>query len=636
MCIFSYRKSDIRDRISVSEDMMANLGFFRVTAISTEVQPGNIEACLEEAKKAVDSAVNNGSSLLLLQELCLTSVSCGDMLFNGRFIRKAESAAEELTEYTAGKDIIVCFSLPILVDETICKTAVLAVNGEMIGAVPLDHFETRSVASLGIKQCMPDIVEICGKTVPFGKDILFQENSNSLLSLRISSDRDINVCADAAVALYPTALMATVTSEKTVHDALRSTSDVHDNISVFCSAGAGESTSSGVYSGITMITEDGAILSGSPQFGNGVSEADVDLEAIAYRRRKKGTPDPCSHSRIICFDLREREHESIKREPVRYPFLSQEEPDRWRTAMEIQSRGLATRLAKTGIDKAVIGVSGGLDSTLALLVSVKAMEILGKTAKDVIAVSMPCFGTSVRTKTNADRICEALDVDYRIIDISESVSRHLRDIGHDAETADTAYENAQARERTQVLMDLANMENGLVVGTGDMSEAALGWCTFNGDHMSMYNVNCSVTKTFIRNIVSNYANECDGELSEALKDIVDTPVSPELKPAVEGEIAQKTEDIIGPYDAHDFFLYHFIRNGSGPEKILKLAESAFSDVYTHDQLDGWLKVFFKRFFSSQFKRNCAPDGPNLGHISLSYGSGWSIPSDVSGKSIISW
>ena len=301
--------------------------------------------------------------------------------------------------------------------------------------------------------------------------------------------------------------------------------------------------------------------------------------------------------------------------------------------MEIQSRGLAARLKKIRSAKAVLGVSGGLDSTLALLVSVKAMKLLGKSGKDVIAVSMPCFGTSVRTKTNADRMCEALDVDYRIIDISGSVRQHLSDIGHDGETAGTAYENAQARERTQVLMDLANMENGIVVGTGDMSEAALGWCTFNGDHMSMYNVNCSITKTFIRDIVTRYADECGGELADVLRDIVSTPVSPELKPAVEGEISQKTEDILGPYDAHDFFLYHFIRNGSGPRKILKLAETAFKGVYTSEKLENWIGVFFKRFFASQFKRSCAPDGPNIGHVSLSYGFGWTMPSDLSGKSI---
>ena len=318
------------------------------------------------------------------------------------------------------------------------------------------------------------------------------------------------------------------------------------------------------------------------------------------------------------------------------PFLGEDNDlaKRCEEAFEIQSRGLAARLKKTGISKAVLGISGGIDSTLALLVSVRAMEILKRDRTQVIAVSMPCFGTSVRTKTNAQVICEEMGVDFRMIDISDSVRQHLIDIRHDTVTADTAYENAQARERTQLLMDLSNMVDGLVVGTGDMSEAALGWCTFNGDHMSMYNVNCSVTKTFIRAIVSHYADKSDNPvIGKVLRDIVDTPVSPELKPAKDGEIAQKTEDIIGPYDVHDFFLYHLIHDNCSPRRILGLAVSAFEGIYTQEQIRSWLKVFIKRFIQNQFKRSCAPDGPLVGSINLS-GCGWSIPGDLSAVGVL--
>ena len=613
---------------------MGNLGFLRVMAVSTEVEPGNIDLCLENAKKAVDKAVSESVSLLLLQELCLTSVSCGDLFLNSGFIDKAETAAADLTEYTRGKDIVVCFSFPICWKGRVYCISALAVDGKMIGAVPL----YTNTGSCGLFSSFDgyetETINVCGEEIPFGKDIVFECMRNRLLRLRISYDCAMTACTDASVMLCPTAKLVTMGSENSIRNAVRSRS-ANDNCAiVYCSAGAGESTSSGVYSGQTMVIEDGTILSESGQFGEGISVADIDLESIEYRVKRSEHAVGNAFGRRIGFDLNERENNSIRRIIERYPFISTEEPERWRTAMEIQSHGLAVRLKKTNIDRPVIGVSGGLDSTLALLAAVGAVKLLGKTEKSVIAVSMPCFGTSVRTKTNADRLCEALGVDYRIIDISDSVSQHLNDIGHDMETTDTAYENAQARERTQVLMDLANMENGLVIGTGDMSESALGWCTFNGDHMSMYNVNCSITKTFIRYIVSSFANECEGELADVLRDIVDTPVSPELKPAVEGEISQKTEDIVGPYDVHDFILYHFIRNGSSPEKILRLAETAFSGAYTSEQLENWIRIFFKRFFSSQFKRSCAPDGPNIGYVSLSSGFGWSVPSDISGRGIM--
>ncbi len=610
---------------------MKNHGLLRVMAFSTEVEPGNIRACLLSAERAVDKAVAAEASVLLLQEMCLTSVSCGDLFLNGVFLDKADSAAKELTEYTAGKNLVVCFSLPVRKNGRIYSAAVLAVNGKIIGTVPLEPSMTADKSLSAFVTTDSGVIQLCGTEVPFGKDLLFEDEDNDLLSIHISSDAGKTPIGSASMILCPAAVLASVDSERTVSEVLRTRCALDDDAVIFCSAGNGESTSTGVYSGLSFIIEDGCILTKSEQFAGGEITADIDLEAIAYRKRRNGSCLPDLPYRKLDFKLIEDDHDSILRNIEKYPFISAEEPDRWRTAMEIQSRGLASRLKKTGIGKAVIGVSGGLDSTLALLVSVKAMKLLGRSEHDVIAVSMPCFGTSVRTKTNADRICEELGVDFRVIDISQSVKQHLKDIGHDGQSADTAYENAQARERTQVLMDIANMENGLVVGTGDMSEAALGWCTFNGDHMSMYNVNCSLTKTFIRETVRTYAEENGGKLAEVLLDIVNTPVSPELKPSVEGEISQKTEEIIGPYDAHDFFLYHFIRNGSGNDKILQFARKAFDGIYTEKQLKDWISIFFRRFFSSQFKRNCVPDGPDIGHITLSTMSGWTMPSDLSGE-----
>ena len=613
---------------------MSNHGYIRIMTASPEVFPGDIRACLDSMKMAVDDAVSQGASILALPELCLTSSSCGDLFRNTRFLCATEESAVALAEHTLGKDIAVCFSFPMALAGRVYSVSALACGGKILGIVPLD---AGNGSWKGFSDYRGDVIKVRvgGCETVFGRELVFCSDSNRYLTVGISDSSDDS--QSASLVILPDASREMIGGKELRKDAIRLNSLRNLNAEIYVSSGMGESTSDGVFSGHALISECGDILSESEIFGDGKCICDIDLELIEYRRNTAGEGKTEDGACRIMFTLAETEHDSLIRKYSPLPFLSADEKElheRCRTAFEIQSRGLAERLKKTGAVKAVLGVSGGLDSTLALLVSVHAMELLGRDSSNVIAVSMPCFGTSSRTKSNAEKMCDRLGVDFRLIDISESVRIHLKDIGHDEETADTAYENAQARERTQVLMDISNMENGLVVGTGDMSESALGWCTFNGDHMSMYNVNCSMSKTFIRAVVTDHLKQTsDRILSSVLADVVDTPISPELKPGLQGEIAQKTEEILGPYDAHDFFLYHFVRNGACREKLQYIAEEAFNGRYDAEQLRTWLEIFMKRFFSSQFKRSCAPDGPVIGTVNLSR-DGFSFPSDTGGKTVL--
>ena len=591
-------------------------------AASPETFPGNIRRCFEEIRAVFDSAVSQNVSLLLLPELCLTSSSLGALFCHDCILAAAQEYALCLARCTEGRDIICCFSFPMMTDKQLYSVAALASDGQILGIVPLQ--KNRCIDPDVFSEYTGDdvFVRFGDREVPFGKGLRFNIENYHDLSVCIGKTPEKS--KSASVYLVPDALQAGIGRQDRIRDWCSQASGKNCSTVVYCSSGEGETNSSGVFSGQTVIAERGSIIAETPAFGKGISTADVDLST--------GISRGCvTEAETEAIDYISAVQGAAEDDDNPYPFLGEESGVvlRCREAFEIQSRSLAGRLKKTGIKKAVLGISGGLDSTLALLVSVRAMEILGRDRTNVVAVSMPCFGTSARTKTNAQVLSEKLGVDFRLIDISDAVRQHLNDIGHDGITPDTAYENAQARERTQILMDLSNIENGLVVGTGDMSEEALGWCTFNGDHMSMYNVNCSVTKTLIRAVVSNYADEVDDPATAAaLRDIVETPVSPELKPAIDGEIAQKTEEIIGPYDVHDYFLYHLVRNGRSPEKILGLASEAFKAVYTEEQIRSWLKVFIKRFIQNQFKRSCSPDGPIVGPVDLSH-NGWSIPGDLS-------
>ena len=400
---------------------------------------------------------------------------------------------------------------------------------------------------------------------------------------------------------------------------------------VYADAGEGESTGDLVFSGQNMIVENGVILAESERFTTGLLYTEVDLARLAYERRRLNTFTQDAGMKTVGFELPERPL-ALTRKIDPHPFVPSAESARRKRCediLTIQAAGLAARLRHTGC-KAVLGLSGGLDSALALLVTCRACDRLDRPRADIRAVTMPCFGTTGRTLQNARRLARACGAELCEVEIGETVRAHLRDIGHDGRT-DVAYENAQARERTQVLMDMANMENGLVVGTGDLSELALGWATYNGDHMSMYGVNAGVPKTLVRYLVEYEAGRCGGELGEALRDILDTPVSPELLPPENGEISQKTEQIVGPYELHDFFLYHLLRFGTPPSKILRLADTAFAGRFVHEEIRKWLKIFIRRFFSQQYKRSCLPDGPRVGSVALSPRGDWRMPSDASAE-----
>ena len=405
---------------------------------------------------------------------------------------------------------------------------------------------------------------------------------------------------------------------------------------LYADAGEGESTTDMVFAGHNLIAENGRILQERRPFERGIIFSEVDVYAMAEERRRMTTFPAVQLNgyRIVPFSIPITETE-LTRNISDKPFIPtdmEDREERCEAILNMQALGLKTRLKHSNSKTAVLGISGGLDSCLALLVTARAMDMLGRPRTDIIAATMPCFGTTQRTKGNAERLCEELGVTLKIIDITESVKMHFRDIGHRLEDLDTTFENVQARERTQVLMDLANQTGGLVVGTGDLSELALGWATYNGDHMSMYGVNASVPKTLIRHIIRYAADHTDnGRLRDVEMDILNTPVSPELLPAVDGEIAQKTEKIVGPYELHDFFLYYMVRWGFPPKKILKLAEYAFNGTYEREIILYWLKTFYRRFFAQQFKRSCLPDGPKIGSVALSPRGDWRMPSDASAQ-----
>lgn len=626
-------------------------GFITVASATPHIRLAdtdyNAKICIELA----ETASSEGVKVLVFPELTLTGYSCGDLFNTETLLEGALSALREYVYGTAMLDMISVIGLPISFNDKVYNCAAVVSGGQLLGLVPkknlpdfAESFETRyftpafddnfayvfddSVVMLGTKQffvcrTMPSLrlgVEIC-------EDLFVSIPSSSLLS-----------AAGATIIANPAASGETVGKDS--YRKMMVTSQSARTFSGYIYAGAGiqESTSSTVFSGHSMIAENGKILAESEPFE--LCElviSEIDLQNIVHERRGKNTfcknTYGAEYSEIE-FDL-ELEDTLITREINAHPFIPKDKDvcaSRCDTILSIQSIGLARRIEASYSKKIVVGISGGLDSCLAILVMAKAMDFLGRDRKDIIAVTMPCFGTTKRTKNNATVLCEKLGVDFRTVDIFAAVEQHFKDIEHDMSNHNVVYENAQARERTQVLMDIANAENGIVVGTGDLSELALGWATYNGDHMSMYGVNGSIPKTLIRCVVKHYADTAqenkEVELANALYDILDTPVSPELLPANEnGEIAQVTEDLVGPYELHDFYIFNFVRHGYTPRKLFRLAKIAFESVYDDATLLKWLEVFTKRFFSQQFKRSCLPDGPKIGSVALSYND-FKMPSDI--------
>jgi len=609
----------------------------------------NTKACIDLATRASEAGVK----VLVFPELTLTGYSCGDLFNTETLLSGALDGLREYILATAMYDMISIIGLPILHSDKIYNCAAVVSGGQLLGLVPkknlpnhTEYFEMRAytpapddnfayvfddnVVMFGLKQMfvcrqMPSLrigVEIC-------EDIwVFDPPSNALAA------------AGATIIANPSASSETVGKEDYRRSLVRVQSTRTMSGYIYASLGLGESTSSSVLSGHCMIFENGSLLAERKPFEFDAGDmivSEIDLQKIVRARRACNTFSKDTKGNEyseIEFDLCEEKTE-LTRFVDPHPFTPADKAElarRCETILTIQSQALAHRVESSYSKKMVVGISGGLDSCLALLVMVRAADYLKMPRKNIIAVTMPCFGTTARTKNNATVLCERLGVDFRCVDIFDSVNQHFKDIGHDPDDHSVAYENSQARERTQVLMDLANKEGGLVVGTGDLSELALGWATYNGDHMSMYGVNASVPKTLIRHIVRHYADlerrKGDDALADAIYDIIDTPVSPELLPAdKDGKIAQKTEDLVGPYELHDFYIYNFVKYGFTPRKLFRLAKMAFDGTYDDQTLLKWLEVFTRRFFAQQFKRSCMPDGPKVGSVSLS-GADWRMPSDA--------
>ena len=623
-----------------------NHGFIRAAACTPEITvadcKNNARRVLEIMHQCSEQQVN----LAVFPELCLTGYTCGDLFTQPVLLQSASDALLWLVKESARINLISIVGMPFVHFGKLYNCAVVFYRGEILGIVPKtaipnygEFYEARLFSSA------PNEISLAplnGQEIPFGTNLLFacREMPEFVFGIEICEDLWIAQPPSTRHAIAGAMVIANLSaSDEIVGKDMFRRQLVQSQSSrlicgyIYADAGEGESTTDLVFAGHNLIAQNGILLNESEPFGNGLCITELDLEDLVNDRRKMTTypVQDSAETLTIPFSM-SIELAKLTREIGKNPFVPAQDmdlQDRCEKILSIQSAGLRKRINHIHADSVVIGISGGLDSTLALLVCVRAMKELGRSPKDIIAVTMPSFGTTQRTKNNAIRLCESLNVTIREIDITRTVRSHFKDLGHDENIHDVLYENAQARERTQVLMDVCHQHNGFVVGTGDLSELALGWATYNGDHMSMYGVNASVPKTLVRFLVHYYAeNLADSQTSQILQDILDTPVSPELLPSEDGTISQRTESIIGPYELHDFFLYYLIRRSFTPEKVSWLAEQAFQGDYTRDEIHKWLTVFLKRFFSNQFKRSCLPDGPKVGSVTLSPRGDWRMPSDA--------
>ncbi len=602
----------------------------------------------------IDRAYDGGAALVAFPELSVSAYTCGDLFLTDSLLNNSEAAISRIAEHTAGKDMLVFVGAPVRHMGKLYSCAVAVSNGELLGVVPKSNIPSYGefYEARAFSPAPADISEVClcGKTVPFGTDIIFAcrempsftvacEIGEDLFS--VSSPASAHVAAGANIIVNLSASSETVGREEYRRLAVKSASSSFISAYVCANAGTGESTTDLVFSGHSMIAENGRIIAENPPFGGAeLVFGVVDIQHICHDRMKMNTYAATTRShRPVYFSLQLIECD-IDGVIERSPFIPRSETERRAACgriLDIQAHGLAKRITSARAGGCVIALSGGLDSTLALLVTARALDILARPMSDILTVTMPCFGTTGRTRSNAEALAAELGTTFRCIDIKEAVDLHFRDIGHDPSDLSVVYENSQARERTQIIMDIANADGSLVVGTGDLSELALGWATYNGDHMSSYGVNGGVPKTLVRHIVSYcadmYAESGRDALAGVLRDILATPVSPELLPAKDGEIAQKTEDIVGPYDLHDFFLYHFVRYGETPAKIYREAISAFEGEFSDEVIKKWLNTFMRRFYTQQFKRSALPDGPKVGSVALSPRGDWRMPSDANGAEL---
>ena len=619
-------------------------GFVSVAAAIPNCRVGNVSYNTEDMIALAHEAAERGVKLVVYPELALTSYSMGDLVFSQHLLAATEAGLARFMRETASLDALFVLGLPVRVRSKIYNAAAVVAHGTLLGIVPKTHLpqyaEFQEMRHFAPAPSATETIFFAGQTTLFGTKLLFacREVPDFIVAAEICEDMwSSNPPSFAHAAAGATVLLNLSASPEMVGKAARREQIVRGlGVSqrasyIYVSAGLGESTDGVVFSGHSMITQLGAVLASSEPFQyNRLTVAALDVQKIAYERCRSTSfvQSEAEGYQTVPFSLTV---EDCKTPPVARPLAfvpedAAELAEQCETILTIQSLGLGARLERARAKCAVVGVSGGLDSTLALLVMARAVDRIGMPRSSILAVTMPGFGTTVRTKSNAERLCEELGVTLRTVDIREAVSVHLRDIGHDPSVTDVTYENAQARERTQILMDLANKEGGLVVGTGDLSELALGWATYNGDHMSMYGVNAGVPKTMLRHVVRHCADRMSEGARAVLYDVLDTPVSPELLPPKDGEIAQCTEDLVGPYELHDYFLYHMLADGASPEKIERMARLSFADQYDSETIHRWLGIFLRRFFTQQFKRSCHPDGPKVSPIF--FGGEWQMASDA--------
>ena len=624
-------------------------GFIKTAAASINVKVADTKHNTDEIKKLIDFAHKEKINLMVMPELCITGYTCGDLFFSTTLLKSATESLTELCRHSKGRYPIFVVGLPISFSNKLYNCAAVIHDGQILGIVPKttlpnygEHNEKRYFSSFdGLTDT--DLL-IDGQEIPFGNNLVFCHEDYGPYSFGVEICEDLlgtnahseGLCrAGATLVLNPSASNELAGKDEYRRMIVQSTSSRLLCGYVYANADYTESTQDVVFSGHHLIAENGEILAENKPFDKSVPVTEIDVEYLFTERLKNTSfeKEPTEKYTYVFFDQKIIETK-LTRKIEKLPFVPEEKTlaERAEQILQIQAHGLAKRLQHTNAATCVIGVSGGSDSTLAILVAARAMDIIHRDRADIVAITMPCFGTTKRTKSNSEKLCEALGVTFKEIDITKSVNQHFEDIGQDKNCYDVTFENSQARERTQVLMDYANKTGGLVLGTGDLSELALGWATYNGDHMSMYGVNASIPKTLIKTLIKYEASIATKDLADVLTDILDTPVSPELLPVDEnGNISQITENLVGPYELHDFFLYHMIIRGCGPAKIYKLAIEAFTAEYTAETIRHWLKTFVRRFFTQQFKRSCIPDGPKAINISLSPRGDWQMPSDACGR-----
>ena len=629
-------------------------GFVKVAAGTPKIRVADCAHNGEQIITLMRQAVDRGVKVLTLPELCLTGYTCGDLFLQDTLLRGAEEALACVLTETAGLDLVAALGLPVRNpwDNKLYNCAAVIQKGEILALIPKTHipnygefYEARWFAT---GKDVDVTVELCGQQVWMSPNCVLACETMPGLVL------GVEICEDLWAAQPPSGTLArsgaTLILNLSASDEVAGKAAYRRDLVrgqsgrlvcgyVYADAGAGESSTDLVFAGHNMVAENGTLLA-ETRFNTGLTISEIDVDRLVYERRRMNTftpPDTTPMERAhalgvsrISFSLEASDTE-LTRSVSPSPFVPQGERDRAERCDEIlrvAALGLKQRLVHTRAACAVIGLSGGLDSTLAILITAMAFDLLGRDHREILAVTMPCFGTTARTRSNAEILAEELGTSFQEVNIGEAVRRHFADIGQSMDDHSVTFENAQARERTQVLMDLANQRGGLVIGTGDLSELALGWATYNGDHMSMYGVNASIPKTLVRHLVAFVADDKGGRLARVLQDILDTPVSPELLPPKDGQIAQKTEDLVGPYELHDFFLYYAVRWGFSPRKVFRLALYALGDQYDRDILLRWLENFYRRFFAQQFKRSCLPDGPKVGTLTLSPRGDWRMPSDA--------